>query len=181
MVRVLRKRPSPATVVASVALLAALGGTGVAAIETVPRGSVGTVHLRQGAVTSAKIADGAVTSADVRNRSLRRVDFAPGQLPRGPIGPQGPQGAPGLSGREEVAAETATTSVSPKAISASCPAGKKVVGGGIEVGGPGRGRVTVTENQPAGDAAWEAEAFEAVATGAAWKLEVHAICATVAP
>ncbi len=80
-----------------------------------------------------------------------------------------------------MAAETAATSASPKAITASCPAGKKVVGGGIEIGGPGRARVSATENQPAGDAAWEAEAFEVVATAASWKLEAHAICATVAP
>lgn len=179
-----RTLPSPAIVVGSIALLAALGGTSFAALEALPRASVGTSQLKAGAVTSAKIKDGTVStrdiangsivSVDVRNGSLLRADFGPGQLPAGPIGPQGP---PGISGREEVLTETPFTSQSPKNVRATCPAGKKVVGGGVEVGGNGRNRVTVTENQPAGDNAWDAEAFEVVATAATWKLEVHAICA----
>ncbi|HET6623340.1 MAG TPA: hypothetical protein VFG70_02330 [Gaiellaceae bacterium] len=186
--RLPRKLPSPAAVLASAALLVALGGTGVAAVVTVPRASVGTAELRNGAVTTAKIkngnvtsadiADGGVSSADVRNGSLRRVDFRPGQIPHGPTGPQGP---PGVSGREQVASETPLTSASPKNLTATCPAGKKVLGGGVEISGAGRARVTAVENHPAGDNAWEAEAWEAVATGATWKVVVHAICATVAP
>jgi hypothetical protein len=171
------KPPSPATAIASLALLVAMGGTSIAAVSALPRSSVGTVQLKTGAVTSAKLRSNAVTAAKVRNGSLLRVDFATGQIPPGPVGPQG---APGVSGREEILAETAQNSSSPKTVTATCTAGKKVLGGGIEVGGPGRNRVTVTESQPAGESAWEAEAFEALATGAAWKLEVHAICGTVA-
>jgi hypothetical protein len=186
-----RKLPSPATVLASCALLVALGGTSVAAVSALPRGSVGTAQLENGAVTAAKIrngqvtsadiADSGVTSADVRNGSLRRVDFRPGQLPHGPTGPQGPAGPAGLSGREQLASETPLTAVGPKNLTVSCPAGKKVIGGGVEISGQGRNRVTVVENKPSGDNAWEGEAFEAVATSATWKLVVHAICATVAP
>jgi hypothetical protein len=185
-----RKLPSPATVLAAGALAVALGGTSVAAVTSVPRGSVGTAELRNGAVTTAKIrnghvtsadiADGGVTSDDVRNRSLRRIDFRPGQLPPGPTGPQGPAGPPGLSGREQVASETPLTAAGPKNLTVTCPAGKKVLGGGVEVSGNGRNRVTVVENKPSGDNAWEGEAFEAVSTTATWKIVVHAICATVA-
>ena len=166
--RRLRTLPAPATVIASVALLLALGGTGVAAVTALPRNSVGTAQLKANAVTSAK----------VRNGTLLRADFKPGQLPAGSAGPQGP---PGMSAREDIAAETPTDSVSPKIVRANCSAGKRVVGGGVEVGGTGRSRVTVTENLPAGDNAWEAEAFEIAATGLTWKLEVHAICVAVAP
>ena len=186
-----RKLPSPAAVLASVALLVALGGTSVAAVVTVPRASVGTAELRNGAVTAAKIrngnvtsadiGDGSVSSADVRNGSLRRVDFRAGQIPHGPTGPQGPPGAPGVSGREQIASETPLTSTSPKNLSATCPSGKKVLGGGVEISGAGRARVTAVENKPNGDSAWEGEAFEAVSTNATWKLVVHAICAIVAP
>jgi hypothetical protein len=171
-----RRLPSPALVVASIALGVALGGTSVAAVTQIPRSSVGTAQLKNGAVTSPKIRTGAVTSSDVRNGTLRRVDFRPGQLP---AGPQGPQGPPGLSAREQVSAETALTSGAPKTVTATCPAGKKVIGGGAEVSGAGRARVTVTENHAVGDTAWEVEAFEAVATPAAWKVIVHAICANV--
>lgn len=102
------RRPSPALVVAGIALFVALSGTGVATIGQLARGSVGTLQLQNGAVTTPKIRDGAVTaakvrtnaitSAHVRNRSLTRLDFAPGQLPAGPVGPQGPVGPPGPAG-----------------------------------------------------------------------------------
>lgn len=97
--RNLLRRPSPAMVVACLALLVALGGTSIAAVsQLVPRNSVGTAQLRNNAVTTPKVRNGAITGAKVQNRSLRRVDFAPGQLPAGPTGPQGPAGPAGAAG-----------------------------------------------------------------------------------
>ena len=72
MRRILRHRPSPAMVVACLALTIALGGTSYAAV-TLPRSSVGTAQLKRNAVTSVK----------VKNRSLLAIDFKRGQLPRG--------------------------------------------------------------------------------------------------
>ena len=69
-------RPSPAMVVACLALLVALSGTGIAAVSALAPNSVGTAQLKSSAVTNPKLASGAVTSAKVRNSSLRRVDFA---------------------------------------------------------------------------------------------------------
>jgi hypothetical protein len=128
-------------------------------------------------VTSAKIRSSTITSADVRNNSLLRADFRRGQLPAGPAGPQGPAG---VSGREQVSAESPQSSAAPKNVTVTCPTGKVVIGGGVELSGPGRARVTVTENKPSGDNAWEAEAYEAVGTQAVWKVVVHALCANVA-
>ena len=176
----LGRLPSPALIIAAIALVFALGGTSVAAVAQLARGSVGTPHLKANAVTGAKIQNSSITSADVRNGSLLRGDFRRGQLPVGPVGAQGPQGPPGLTAREQVSAETPQNSTASRTITATCPVGKKVIGGGVELSGPGRARVTATENKPSGDNAWEGEAFEAVATNAAWKLVVHAICATVA-
>ena len=51
MRRVLRHRPSPALVVACIALAIALGGTSYAAV-TLPRNSVGTKQLKKNAVNS---------------------------------------------------------------------------------------------------------------------------------
>jgi hypothetical protein len=85
--RLLRHRPSPAIVVACVALLLALGGVSWAA-TALPRNSVGTAQLRNNAVTSSK----------VRNHSLLRADFKSGQVPRGPAGPAGPTGVTGPKG-----------------------------------------------------------------------------------
>jgi hypothetical protein len=96
--RKLWRRPSPAMVVACVALLVALSGTGMAAATQLARNSVGTPQLKDSAVSNPKIKNNAVNSAKVAARSLLRSDFAPGQLPAGPVGPQGPAGPQGAAG-----------------------------------------------------------------------------------
>jgi len=83
-----RFRASPALLVGAVALLVALGGTAFATVAaTLPRNSVG--------------------SPQVINQSLKRVDVAPLQAPRGlrglkglagPAGPAGPGGGAGAAG-----------------------------------------------------------------------------------
>jgi hypothetical protein len=85
-------------VVACLALLVALGGTGMAAATQLARNSVGTPQLKDAAVSNPKIKNNAVNSAKVAARSLLRSDFAPGQLPAGPVGPQGPAGPAGAAG-----------------------------------------------------------------------------------
>jgi hypothetical protein len=54
-------RPTPALVVAFVALFAAMGGVGYSAVKLTPN-SVKTKNLKPAAVTTNKIADGAVTT-----------------------------------------------------------------------------------------------------------------------
>jgi hypothetical protein len=54
-------RPTPALVVAFVALFAAMGGVGYSAVKLKPS-SVKSKNIKSGAVTTDKIADGAVTS-----------------------------------------------------------------------------------------------------------------------
>ena len=66
--RVLR-RPSPAMVVACVALIVALSGTGYAAIK-LPAKSVGAKQLKTGAVTNIKLARRAVTGGKVARNTL---------------------------------------------------------------------------------------------------------------
>jgi hypothetical protein len=80
-------RPSPATVIALLALFCSLGGTGYAAVQ-----------LGKGAVKSRNLASGSVTSAKVKDRSLLARDFKPGQLRAGPAGAQGGKGDRGDSG-----------------------------------------------------------------------------------
>lgn len=75
MHRIARYRPTPAMVVATIALLVALGGTGYAA-TALPVNSVGTAQLKAGAVNAAKVKPG----------SLLKSSFAAGQLPTsGPL------------------------------------------------------------------------------------------------
>ena len=54
-------RPTPALVVAFVALFAAMGGFGYAAVK-IKQSSVKTKNIKNAAVTTDKIADGAVTT-----------------------------------------------------------------------------------------------------------------------
>ena len=96
---------------------------------------------------------------------------------RGPAGPQGPQGVPGLSGVETVIANNFSSQVRLEAqATATCPAGKTLIGGGAEVVSQFAERKTgLVVSRPAGNS-WTAtgRTFES-ATGV--NLSVYAICA----
>src|SRR5215218_270765 len=69
MPKIPRRRPSPALVIASIALFVSLGGVayGVA--------TIGTSDLRNGAVTSRKIRNNTIRTQDIRNRTIRGRDI----------------------------------------------------------------------------------------------------------
>lgn len=108
MQRLIRHRPSPALVVACIALGIALTGTSVAAVSALAPNSVGTAQIKANAVTAAKIknanvtgaklARNAVTGTKVLNGSLTASDFDPASLPKGPAGPAGAPGPAGPAG-----------------------------------------------------------------------------------
>ena len=79
MHRLTSRRPSPAMVVATVALVVALGGTGYAA-TALPNGSVGTNQLRNGAVNSSKLASGAVQSNNLGTDSVTKRAMSAGSV-----------------------------------------------------------------------------------------------------
>jgi hypothetical protein len=183
-------RPSPPLVVACLALLVALSGTGIAAVNALPRASVGTPQLKTGAVTSIKVKDG----------GLKLVDFAATERAQlkgdaGPAGPQGPkgdkgdkgakgdtgaqglQGVPGLSGYA-VVEKTQSTTASFMGLSVACPAGKRPIGGGGGTPTPAAG-VTVRNSFPTGNS-WLV-VVDAKSPGSGWSYKVQAVCATVAP
>src|SRR5687767_11944210 len=62
MTRLLRRRPSPATVLSCLALFVALGGTGYAA-ATLPRNSVGTLQVRDGSLLARDLKRGEIAGA----------------------------------------------------------------------------------------------------------------------
>ena len=72
-------RPSPAMVVACIALTVALGGTSYAAIK-LPKNSVGTKQLKKNAVTGPKVKANAITSPKVAGNSLTGADINEGSL-----------------------------------------------------------------------------------------------------
>jgi hypothetical protein len=95
MRRILRRRPSAALIVATIALFLAAGGTGYAL--TLPANSVGSAQLQagrvlnsklhpgavsnskmgRGAVTFSKMANNQMTAAKIRNASLLGEDLTP--------------------------------------------------------------------------------------------------------
>jgi hypothetical protein len=134
--------PSPALLVACVALVVALGGVSYAA-AVLPNNSVGTAQLKKNAVTGPKLKTNAVTGAKVKDGTMMAADFKAGQLPAGPQGPkgdpgsqgpkgdQGDPGTPGISGYQLVSGADVTVPAGQFGLAyVDCPAGKKVIGGG---------------------------------------------------
>jgi hypothetical protein len=83
-----RLRPTPATVLAFVALMVAIGGSSFAA------------PVRDAAkklITGKQVKRSTLTGAHIKNGSLGAADFG-GSLPAGPQGPQGDRGPAGPAG-----------------------------------------------------------------------------------
>jgi hypothetical protein len=80
-------RPQPATIIAFLALLVALGGSAIAQHQNRPhkvklgKNSVGPRQLKSKAVTTGKIANNAVTGAKVAKETLTGDDIKVGGLP----------------------------------------------------------------------------------------------------
>ena len=128
--------PSPAMIVAALALMFALGGTAVA--SGLDHGSPDPEQHRleprpdKHGVKSIDVQNNSLHDRRRANGTLRAVDFAPGVLPAagpagpaGAQGPAGPQGAPGLAGVEIVTADTASNSDNLKQTEVSCPAASR--------------------------------------------------------
>src|SRR5216110_2420597 len=81
--------------VAYVALFFALGGTSVAAVNALPRNSVGSPQIKNGSIQKVDISKRTVSSL----RGLRGLRGLQGQAgPQGPAGAAGAPGAPGTPG-----------------------------------------------------------------------------------
>lgn len=78
------RTPSPAMIVALIALFVALGGTTYAAFS-LPGNSVGTTQLKNGAVTEAKIKNGAVSEAKIKNGAVTEAKLKNNAVTSGKI------------------------------------------------------------------------------------------------
>ena len=139
-------RPSPAMVVACVALVASLAGTGYAAMTLPPKSvgraqirnsAVGTLQIRDGAITTGKLRSDTVTGAKIRDGTVEAKDLAKGVLPIPTTTLQAASGdpvAPGVVG----------------AVSATCPQGQHATGGGGGFAGPPTTNDKVVDSLPVG-------------------------------
>jgi hypothetical protein len=149
-------------------------------------------------ITGKQIANNSIAGADVKNGSLQSKDLSAkaraalkgaagpqgAQGPAGPAGPSGAQGAagaPGVSGRDVVVETTPTNSDAEKTALATCPDGKRVIGGGANVFPNDVDDVVVREAFPSSATGFYVEAQEIGAVADNWQVAAYAICATVAP
>ena len=160
-----------AAAAATIALVAATGGTSYAAVQA----KIGSSQIKANAVKSVHVADGSLLAADFKAGQLPAghagaVGPAGAQGPQGssgPQGPQGPQGAPGSAGldrpgrpvdapgRSTTTPCTVTRRRQRRAVYpfVNCDAGKRAVGGGVYAQ-DGGGYVDSTF--PYGTTAWRA-------------------------
>lgn len=124
-----RLKPSPAMVVALLALVFAMTGTGLAARAYVITSSK---QIKDGAVTGADVKNSSLAGADIKNKSLSPADFNGSvQGPTGPQGVQGPQGAQGIPGAAGATKLTVRSSGPQMGdATASCLQGEVASGGG---------------------------------------------------
>jgi len=122
------RKPSPAMLVALLALFVALGGSSYAAFK-LPRNSVGPRQIKADAVTSAKVKGGSLLLSDFERSQLRKLAGA-----QGPQGLQGPKGDAGDAGATHVVVRTMVGSPISTGelyvLVASCHAGEHAISGG---------------------------------------------------
>ncbi len=108
------RRPSPALVIALIALFFSLAGTGWA-VTQLPRNSVGSPQIKANAVTGPKVKDGSLSAADFAAGTL--LTGATGATgPQGERGPQGEQGLQGIQGLQGVLATLSVTQRNPAGV-----------------------------------------------------------------
>ena len=174
----------PATIIASLALLFSLSGTAVAGAL------ITSANVKNNSLTGIDIKNESLGTKDVKNGSLLPKDFKAGVLPagqQGPVGPPGPpgsQGNPGqngISGLEVVYETSAMNSDTEKVVTASCPAGKKVVaGGGYAFNLTYPAEVSIVASFPFNGSSWRVVTHETDAYAPGWLARTYAVCANLA-
>ena len=176
------KRPSPAMVVAVLALFVGLGGGAYAAkkigTNDIKNSAVRSKKINDTAVNSNKIKNGAVTSKKIKNGSVKGEDLAGGMIydygePTGAVEPPFDEG----SNSENI-----------KSFFAECPEGKVPVTGGAWITqfptgsstNPDPEKIIVSESYPLGSS-WYAAAIEVNGgTSEDWRLVIQMTCGKVA-
>lgn len=101
------------------------------------------------------------------------------QGPKGDAGPQGPQGPSGISGYQTVHVDFDVANLDVGYQLIMCPAGTRVLGGGVSGGSSSGGAFNVRSSWPYGSAGWQVFVYNDSlffhATATAW-----AVCANVA-
>ena len=175
MSRIKRGRPSPAILVAVIALVAALAGTALAGSGP---SATTAVNLKK----VEKTANKAKKKAKKANKAAKAAqsDADSAQSSANSAQSTANTAARNISYHPETTVSDSSTD--PKFRDVSCPGGKKVIGGGAAIiaSEVGVTEVALIRNEPSPDGnSWEGRAREINAEDTAWALRVTAICANV--
>jgi trimeric autotransporter adhesin len=165
-------------------------GPGAVGSTALAGGSVRSAQLGGGVVTEGKLKNGAVTEAKLFNSAVTNSKIGPNAVATGKIQDgaiTSPKLAAGLLAQliKNVTyvnkASGAVSATSPQSVTAECPAGKQVIGGGARMLPGDASVVQITDSVPflAGDGkrtGWTAAAKTSEATKT-FAIEAHAICA----
>jgi hypothetical protein len=163
-------------------------------------GNVNAVDLATGAVINSKLAKKAVTNAKLGNESVGTSKLAKKSVTEGTIGPEAVSNA--KLGKESVSAAKLSTSLylqllknvtyvtetsvndsaTSKSVTATCPVGKEVLGGGVRINSAATVNVVPSESAPVVSATnsrvgWVGGGREFTAEEGNWQVVAYAICA----
>ena len=185
------RRPSPALVIAVVALFVGLGGGAYAAKKIgtndlrnnavtsnkIRNNSVTLRKIRNGAVNSSKIRGNSINTAKIRNNAVNSNKIKNGSVKGSDLGNLIPYD---FNSQSEYSGESSEN----KTVIVECPDGKIPMGGGARISG-GEGFVALTENTfvfppSAPEIGWLASAIEVNGgTSEDWELEAAVQCARI--
>jgi len=147
---------------------AALGG-GVVTNPKIQNGAVNEAKLAGGSVTAEKLAANAVTTGKVQDGAISAAKLNSGLL------------AQLVKDVSYVTQTSPQSEKSPQIVTATCPAGKQVIGGGYRIHYGSAQQVEVTDSfasQSGGKHTGWTVAAKTAEVGKEFSLEVQAICAT---
>ena len=187
---IVKHLPSPALIVACIALVVALGGVSYAAVR-LPKNSVGSTQVMNGSLQKADLSKRAVASLHGTNGAQGPQGVQGPTGPGGATGTQGAQGIPGIQGPKgdkgdpgaalpNVTVRETTFSLAPgqeQGAFRTCNPGERATGGGVVFSDPDNMIVTGSSPSPivGTPTAWWGEGKNGGAS--AGTIYIYAICA----
>jgi hypothetical protein len=151
-----RRRPSPAMVVAFIALALSIGGTSYAAIK-LPANSVGAKQLKKGAVERSKIKSGAIDASKLAPNSTGTASIHENALGKVPSAAQADH-AGASAGLDKITYKAVdgtipaatNTTIGLGTLDVNCDPGQHPLGGGIRLGDIGNEGILDAQLNPTG-------------------------------
>jgi hypothetical protein len=177
--RLLKRRPSPAMIVATIALAVALGGVAFASIPSAT-GVITSCYVT--ATGAIRVVDAATTRSCGTGQQFLNWNQKGPAGPAGAKGATGPKGATGAKGGfksiRRVVGIGKMSDAGSKKITQFCGSGEVATGGGHQLVGNISGRV-VTRSFPVGGSpptGWQVKARAPIAIGD-WQVKTWVVCA----